>query len=480
MSLELLTLDQALDDVETRFLYNLPSSELNQSERLFFQIEQAYWYYEDFIADKHIHLPHFNNLKSFAKKIFEHCSLLTNNNNNNLQKTFQELFYHYASYKSSIPVYGAIMLNSSMKKMLLVSDYHTKAWMLPRGKINENENEINCAIREVFEETNFDITPYITEDDNLLVFDDQRKIKLYIAMNVPENFPFECKSRKEIADIQFFHIDKLPESTFQVLQFVPKLKRWINQRQKYINNLFKSPKNNNSNSKVDNLKSPIITGLSSNQQIVPNSKKKTANNNTNNSNTNNGGTNLSNILSSPSTSKRLKNLFDHRNPETFDSESAKALKEGWKVEDMFLMNAKLTGRDYNYNGNPHEFGSSHPKYVNYNNNYNTIPANNNNNNNNNGKSASKDSGIAMSEGSLFFDNNDRRDSDASNESIPEYYLPQQFSFQNYDNNNDKIEEMLSNNSNYEWTSSKFKPFIVQKGDILSLMDKVLYATQKFV
>ena len=36
-----LTLDQALDDVETRFLYNLPESEISQADRLFFQIEQV-------------------------------------------------------------------------------------------------------------------------------------------------------------------------------------------------------------------------------------------------------------------------------------------------------------------------------------------------------------------------------------------------------------------------------------------------------
>ena len=53
------TLDMALDDVEARFLFNLPESELKSLDRLFFQIEQAYWYYEDFKADVHDHLPHF-------------------------------------------------------------------------------------------------------------------------------------------------------------------------------------------------------------------------------------------------------------------------------------------------------------------------------------------------------------------------------------------------------------------------------------
>jgi hypothetical protein len=50
MEEKLITLDEALEDVETRFLYNLPEAELGTVDRLFFQIEQAWWYYEDFVV----------------------------------------------------------------------------------------------------------------------------------------------------------------------------------------------------------------------------------------------------------------------------------------------------------------------------------------------------------------------------------------------------------------------------------------------
>lgn len=73
---DLLTLEDALEDVEDRFLYNHLQSELEQPDRLFFQIEQAWWFYEDFMADRVSHLPHFKQLKSFAEKIFDHCPLL--------------------------------------------------------------------------------------------------------------------------------------------------------------------------------------------------------------------------------------------------------------------------------------------------------------------------------------------------------------------------------------------------------------------
>jgi mRNA-decapping enzyme subunit 2 len=160
------TLDEALSEVEARFLYNLPKEELSSAERLFFQIEQAYWYYgetcivvnvkvdshacgfvailfvvqcpsdesssEDFKADRYSNLPHFASLKSFAQKIFTHCSLLTGKSD-----SFQELFADYSSYKAKIPVCGCILLNKSMSKVVLVCVWNGNSWMFPRGKINQ-------------------------------------------------------------------------------------------------------------------------------------------------------------------------------------------------------------------------------------------------------------------------------------------------------------------------------------------------------
>ena len=42
----------ALDEVHTRFILNLPPEELATADRLFFQMEQAWWFYEDMICDQ--------------------------------------------------------------------------------------------------------------------------------------------------------------------------------------------------------------------------------------------------------------------------------------------------------------------------------------------------------------------------------------------------------------------------------------------
>ncbi len=43
--------EEALDDVHTRFILNLPPEELASTNRIFFQLEQAWWFYDDFICD---------------------------------------------------------------------------------------------------------------------------------------------------------------------------------------------------------------------------------------------------------------------------------------------------------------------------------------------------------------------------------------------------------------------------------------------
>src|SRR4051812_1327213 len=69
------TMAEVMDELQSRFLMNLPATELAASERLFFQIEQCYWFYEDFYADQNKHLAHLK-LHEFAQLMFGHCPLL--------------------------------------------------------------------------------------------------------------------------------------------------------------------------------------------------------------------------------------------------------------------------------------------------------------------------------------------------------------------------------------------------------------------
>ncbi|RYH00518.1 NUDIX domain-containing protein [archaeon] len=335
------TFEEALFDVEARFLYNLPENEINQTDRLFFQIEQAYWYYEDFKADRYPSLPHFKNLKGFAVRIFEHCELLKGKTNQ-----FTKLFSDFTSYKSKIPVCGCILLNPDLSKVLLICNWNNESWTFPRGKINENENEFDCALREVNEEIGFNATPYCNPEDYMVVFQDEKKIQLFIGTNVPEDTAFATKTRKEVSKIEFFPLNALPSSTYHVLPFIPKLKRWIAQKNKA--------------NKKKLQQSPRLQAM----QLTPGRvriKTRTPNDTTENKSAFQPIANNDTTGKSPG--RKIRNPFDSRNDATFEMQQA--ANKGWTVQDMFKANAAITGKDYNYDGNPHDFGASHPKYVNY-------------------------------------------------------------------------------------------------------------------
>jgi mRNA-decapping enzyme subunit 2 len=394
------TLEQVFDDIEARFLYNLPSNELEQPERLFFQIEQAHWFYEDFKADMYSHLPHFATLKSFASKLFLHSALLSKSENK-----FQEFFSEFKQYKSKIPVYGCIMLNPPMTKMVLVCDYNGKSWTFPRGKINENETEFACALREVLEETGFDASPHCREEDSLLSYNEGKQIKLFVACNVPESTVFNTQTRKEIADIAFHAIDALPK-TYAVIPFLEKMKRWIKKRKQYNAAMLKSPMNGNSQASISS-KSPSRSTSAPNIAAAVSASGKTLPASSGSSKSSkNGGVQSNSVKRSPmmqqtspplrsanshnalpplpspscyagsgsssnnsaaGVARRTRNATDLHNYDTFADEGQDADQsfKGWGVNDMFAANAKITGKDYVYDGNPHQFGASHPKYVNY-------------------------------------------------------------------------------------------------------------------
>ncbi|KAF9386430.1 mRNA-decapping enzyme subunit 2 [Podila verticillata] len=197
--------DYVLDDLSSRFILNLPEEELKSIERIFFQIEQAHWYYEDFIRERNPALPSFS-LKKFSAKFFQHCPLLHEWSNEH-----EIAFATFMDYKVRVPVCGAIILNETMDKCILVKGWVAKScWGFPKGKINKDEPDTLCAIREVWEETGFDISSRLTDEDYVELTKNDQRIRLYIIKGVPEDTVFETQTRKEISKIEWHRLVDLP------------------------------------------------------------------------------------------------------------------------------------------------------------------------------------------------------------------------------------------------------------------------------
>lgn len=64
--------------------------------------------------------------------------------------TIDKILESWKQYKLTVPTYGAILLSEDLTHVLLVQSYWAKSsWGFPKGKVNENEDPIHCATREV-------------------------------------------------------------------------------------------------------------------------------------------------------------------------------------------------------------------------------------------------------------------------------------------------------------------------------------------
>jgi mRNA-decapping enzyme subunit 2 len=229
---------------------NLPLDDLSSAERICFHLEEAQWFYEDFIRPLDPTLPSMN-LRRFCERMFAHCPTLSIYS----PETHMAAFEHFLQYKSRIPVRGAIMLNEAMDSAVLVKGWKKGAnWSFPRGKINLEEDDLTCAMREVYEETgyNLETSGLVPEDRNVKYIEitmREQQIRLYVFKNVPMDTHFEPRTRKEISKIEWWPLSDLPafrkkgrpeqqenvvrdNKFYNVAPFLVPLRKWIIEQKK--------------------------------------------------------------------------------------------------------------------------------------------------------------------------------------------------------------------------------------------------------
>ncbi|THH34076.1 hypothetical protein EUX98_g104 [Antrodiella citrinella] len=197
----------------SRFRARTSSANWSGADQLTAEEEKAYekrmgyrhWYYEDFIREEDTSLPTMT-LKKFSSSLFNVCPFLKNFGHDH-----DQAFQSFLAYKTRVPVCGAIMLNETWDKCLLVKGWKaTSAWGFPKGKINEQEPKFRCAIREVLEETGYDLDSRLDPSDMVEMVNSGQSISLFIVPNIPEDFPFATRTRKEISKISWFKLTDLP------------------------------------------------------------------------------------------------------------------------------------------------------------------------------------------------------------------------------------------------------------------------------
>ena len=397
--------NDALDDVHTRFILNLPPAELSSPDRIFFQLEQAWWFYEDFICDNSSEdLPRFKHMKPFSLKMFKFSPLLEP-----LLPQFNEMYDKFSQYKRSISTYGTILLNEDATKMALCRNWQGKSWTLPGGKVNQNESGRDAAARETYEETGFDpycerglcaewkervergetipellggggedvgLVPFFEEeeditnaatsdallpwktlqDSNKLVSTDKdtnKRRTCYVCRGVPENFPFDPVARKEVSEVKFYELNSLPKHTYAVLPFMGHLRKWIRNDNKL--RARGNQDENRSNSRTGSRpKSRSKNQTPEARRGTPNRKDR------------NGSEPKSRV--SPKKEKRSSSRSNskqkprsnskevsHDDPLVASALASPGESNRWTEEEMFATNERILGRKISYDGNPHEF-----------------------------------------------------------------------------------------------------------------------------
>ena len=204
-----------------------------------------HWFYLDFLCPQNSKLPTYN-FKKFAQELLRVSAsvvpliqLYTASGSTSLNEAFNQ----FRQYKTRVPVCGAILLSEDWTECVLVKGWGKNAsWTFPKGKINQDEDQRDCALRELFEETGFDASELLPRDstDYFEHRDNEHRIRLYVVPGVPRNTPFEPQTRHEISQIEWFKLGDLPTAKkpkapspklggrfYRVSPFMMRLRRWI-------------------------------------------------------------------------------------------------------------------------------------------------------------------------------------------------------------------------------------------------------------
>ncbi|KAG6669872.1 hypothetical protein I3843_01G264800 [Carya illinoinensis] len=186
---------ELLDDLCSRFVLNVPKEDLESFERILFLVEYAHWFYEDNSVEKNPSLKSFT-LKEFTSLLFNSCDVLKP-----YVAHLDDIFKDFTSYKVRVPVTGAIILDETYERCLLVKGWKGSSWSFPRGKKNKDEEDHACAIREVLEETGFDASKLLNKDEYIELIFGQQRVRLYIIAGVKDDTAFAPLTKKEISNV---------------------------------------------------------------------------------------------------------------------------------------------------------------------------------------------------------------------------------------------------------------------------------------
>jgi 8-oxo-dGTP pyrophosphatase MutT (NUDIX family) len=178
-------------------------------------LEYTYWHYLDHF------FPLSNIPKKNLKQFIYDLSIAHNFNISDISL----LCKLYSKHKNNLPKAGCIIFNQ-FKHVALIKNFQSPSWSFPKGKPaklvdGSYESLVQCAVREVFEETGLDVSPFI--DPNLFIYHSSKRTTLFIIHLTLSNSPFYPTVSHEIEATSWVHSSAISKinlcSSFTVESF---------------------------------------------------------------------------------------------------------------------------------------------------------------------------------------------------------------------------------------------------------------------
>ena len=230
-------LQEILEELDERFIIGLDQSVLLDSKLIFFKIQKAFWYYKDHFEQviKERRAPSLG-METFGQLLIEESEILSRIYPHEKRES---KFREWQDYLRKVPRLGAICVNPSLDKVLMIQPFGRgkKNLQFPRGKLHAGEEHVKAAVREVWEECGIRLENLIDSELYFEAVIDTTLHKLYVVYPVMEELVPSIQCNKEIEQILWVPVEKLPgwvsssggpnEGFFGVAPFVPQLKSFV-------------------------------------------------------------------------------------------------------------------------------------------------------------------------------------------------------------------------------------------------------------
>jgi len=168
-------------------------------------IERLFWVYYDEVVKGNAEAPRgqlTEDFHRFASLVVGAVPTLLPTNGRPLMGMLQT----FENAKQFAPRSYIVMLDKALTQVVMVKRLHNPWWFLPGGKQEPQESPRIAALREAYEETGLDVTPYMVNAE-IVLKKCLRPTRVWVATNVPEDFPFAPKTIGEVAEVGWRPLD---------------------------------------------------------------------------------------------------------------------------------------------------------------------------------------------------------------------------------------------------------------------------------